>query len=89
MGLANTRGLDFAQVWEGDGVVKAGRTLLGATKPSESAPGSIRGDYCIDVGRYASGIRCISACVCLGMCMHKCDTNTRMHTYLQEHLPRL
>ena len=39
------------QVWEGDGVVKAGRTLLGATKPSESLPGSIRGDYCIDVGR--------------------------------------
>ncbi|EKX49482.1 hypothetical protein GUITHDRAFT_93413, partial [Guillardia theta CCMP2712] len=38
-------------VWEGDGVVKAGRTLLGATKPSESAPGSIRGDFCIDVGR--------------------------------------
>jgi nucleoside-diphosphate kinase len=38
-------------VWEGDGVVKAGRVLLGATKPSESAPGSIRGDYCIDVGR--------------------------------------
>ena len=32
-------------------MVKAGRTLLGATKPSESAPGSIRGDYCIDVGR--------------------------------------
>jgi hypothetical protein len=32
-------------------VVKAGRVLLGATKPSESAPGSIRGDYCIDVGR--------------------------------------
>eukprot|EP00293_Proteomonas_sulcata_P019316 CAMPEP_0184289642 /NCGR_PEP_ID=MMETSP1049-20130417/2049_1 /TAXON_ID=77928 /ORGANISM="Proteomonas sulcata, Strain CCMP704" /LENGTH=144 /DNA_ID=CAMNT_0026596519 /DNA_START=32 /DNA_END=466 /DNA_ORIENTATION=+ len=38
-------------VWEGDGVVKAGRTLLGATKPSDSLPGSIRGDYCIDVGR--------------------------------------
>jgi nucleoside-diphosphate kinase len=38
-------------VWEGDGVVKAGRVLLGATKPSESAPGSIRGDFCIDVGR--------------------------------------
>jgi len=41
----------MGQVWEGDGVVKAGRVLLGATKPSESAPGSIRGDYCIDVGR--------------------------------------
>mmetsp|Transcript_37932 Transcript_37932/g.89728 ORF Transcript_37932/g.89728 Transcript_37932/m.89728 type:complete len:153 (+) Transcript_37932:65-523(+) len=38
-------------VWEGDGVVKSGRVLLGATKPSESAPGSIRGDFCIDVGR--------------------------------------
>jgi hypothetical protein len=39
------------QCWEGDGVVKAGRVLLGATKPSESLPGSIRGDLCIDVGR--------------------------------------
>eukprot|EP00285_Hemiselmis_virescens_P008837 CAMPEP_0173391296 /NCGR_PEP_ID=MMETSP1356-20130122/18135_1 /TAXON_ID=77927 ORGANISM="Hemiselmis virescens, Strain PCC157" /NCGR_SAMPLE_ID=MMETSP1356 /ASSEMBLY_ACC=CAM_ASM_000847 /LENGTH=143 /DNA_ID=CAMNT_0014348887 /DNA_START=41 /DNA_END=472 /DNA_ORIENTATION=+ len=38
-------------VWEGDGVVKAGRVLLGATKPSDSLPGSIRGDLCIDVGR--------------------------------------
>ena len=38
-------------VWEGDGVVKAGRVMLGATKPSDSCPGSIRGDMCIDVGR--------------------------------------
>merc|ERR1719183_2189167 len=38
-------------VWEGDGVVKTGRKMLGATMPSESAPGTIRGDYCIDVGR--------------------------------------
>ena len=38
-------------VWEGDGVVKAGRVILGATKPSESAPGTVRGDYAIDVGR--------------------------------------
>ena len=29
-------------MWEGDGVVKAGRTILGATKPSESAPGTVR-----------------------------------------------
>ena len=28
-----------------------GRALLGATNPLASAPGTIRGDYCIDVGR--------------------------------------
>lgn len=38
-------------VWEGQGAVKTGRVMLGATKPSESAPGTIRGDYAIDVGR--------------------------------------
>jgi len=40
-----------AMVWEGDNVVLTGRKMLGATKPSESAPGSIRGDLCVDVGR--------------------------------------
>jgi nucleoside-diphosphate kinase len=25
--------------------------MLGATNPSQSAPGTIRGDYCIDLGR--------------------------------------
>lgn len=38
-------------VWEGDGVVKTGRKMLGATNPRDSAPGTIRGDFCIDVGR--------------------------------------
>lgn len=38
-------------VWEGKGVVKTGRVMLGATNPAESAPGTIRGDFCIDVGR--------------------------------------
>ena len=38
-------------VWEGMGAVKTGRVMLGATKPSDSAPGTIRGDYAIDVGR--------------------------------------
>ncbi|GFR90135.1 nucleoside diphosphate kinase [Elysia marginata] len=41
----------FAMVWEGKEVVKMGRKMLGATNPRESAPGTIRGDYCIDVGR--------------------------------------
>ncbi|KAI9676384.1 MAG: nucleoside diphosphate kinase [Caeruleum heppii] len=40
-----------AMVWEGREVVKVGRTLLGATNPMASAPGTIRGDYAIDVGR--------------------------------------
>ena len=38
-------------VWEGDNAVKTGRKMLGATKPFDSAPGTIRGDFCIDVGR--------------------------------------
>lgn len=38
-------------VWEGTNVVKTGRVLLGATNPADSAPGTIRGDLCIDVGR--------------------------------------
>lgn len=40
-----------AMVWEGANVIDIGRKLVGATKPSESAPGTIRGDYAIDVGR--------------------------------------
>ncbi|KAE8355785.1 nucleoside diphosphate kinase [Aspergillus coremiiformis] len=40
-----------AMVWEGREVVKTGRTILGATNPLASAPGTIRGDYAIDVGR--------------------------------------
>ncbi|KAA8910549.1 nucleoside diphosphate kinase [Sphaerosporella brunnea] len=40
-----------AMVWEGRDVVKTGRVLLGATNPLASAPGTIRGDYAIDVGR--------------------------------------
>ena len=40
-----------AMVWEGRDAVAGGRRLLGATKPSDSAPGTIRGDLCVDVGR--------------------------------------
>ncbi|PAA75587.1 hypothetical protein BOX15_Mlig008873g2, partial [Macrostomum lignano] len=38
-------------VWEGEEVVKIGRMMLGATKPIDSLPGTIRGDYCIVTGR--------------------------------------
>lgn len=40
-----------AMVWEGNNVVATGRKMLGATRPDDSAPGTIRGDFCIDVGR--------------------------------------
>ena len=40
-----------AMCWEGGNSIEVGRKLLGTTKPVESAPGTIRGDYCLDVGR--------------------------------------
>jgi len=40
-----------AMVWEGLEAVKMGRKMLGETKPQDSAPGTIRGDFCIEVGR--------------------------------------
>merc|ERR1711976_28798 len=41
----------LAMVWEGLNAVKTGRVMLGATNPADSAPGTIRGDLCIQVGR--------------------------------------
>ncbi len=46
-----TSGPVIAMVWEGDNVVLEGRKMLGATMPKESAMGTIRGDFCIEVGR--------------------------------------
>ncbi|HJX55699.1 MAG TPA: nucleoside-diphosphate kinase [Methanoregula sp.] len=41
----------FLMVWEGRNVVAIARTLIGATNPQEAAPGTIRGDFGIDIGR--------------------------------------
>lgn len=38
-------------VWEGKDAVKTGRKMLGETNPTASLPGTIRGDFCIDVGK--------------------------------------
>lgn len=38
-------------VWEGADAVLTGRKMLGATNPRDAAPGTIRGDLCIDIGR--------------------------------------
>jgi len=40
-----------AMVWEGKNVILTGRAMLGATDPNASNPGTIRGDYGIEVGR--------------------------------------
>jgi nucleoside-diphosphate kinase len=46
-----TSGPVVAMVWEGDGVIASARKMIGATKPLESEPGTIRGDLGINVGR--------------------------------------
>ena len=38
-------------VWEGQNAIKTRRKMLGATKKIYSELGTIRGDFCIDVGR--------------------------------------
>jgi len=40
-----------AMVWCGIDVVKQGRAMIGATNPLASTPGTIRGDFCIQMGR--------------------------------------
>ena len=40
-----------AMAWEGKGVVATSRTMIGVTNPLTSAPGTVRGDYAIDVPR--------------------------------------
>lgn len=38
-------------VWEGKEAIRFGRTMIGATNPLASAPGTICGDFGVDVGR--------------------------------------
>lgn len=45
---AQASGPVVCMVWTGVNVVLEGRKMLGATKPSESAMGTIRGDFCIE-----------------------------------------
>ncbi|HVK03700.1 MAG TPA: nucleoside-diphosphate kinase [Armatimonadaceae bacterium] len=44
-----TSGPVVAMVWEGQDAIKIGRQMIGATKPLEATPGTIRGDYTCDV----------------------------------------
>ena len=46
-----TSGPVVAMVWEGEGVIASARKLIGATKPLEAEPGTIRGDLAVNIGR--------------------------------------
>ena len=46
-----TSGPIVAMVLEGSDAVKAARQVIGATNPIEAAPGSIRGDYALEIGQ--------------------------------------
>lgn len=46
-----TSGPVFAMVWEGEDIILTARQMMGSTKPSEAAPGTIRGDYGVIVGK--------------------------------------
>ncbi|MGA7704731.1 MAG: nucleoside-diphosphate kinase [Solirubrobacteraceae bacterium] len=46
-----TSGPIVAMVLEGVDAVKAARQAIGATNPLEAAPGSIRGDFAIEMGQ--------------------------------------
>jgi nucleoside-diphosphate kinase len=41
----------MAMVWEGPNAIAAVRQTMGATRPTEAAPGSIRHDFALEVGR--------------------------------------
>ncbi|MCG1009092.1 nucleoside-diphosphate kinase [Salinicoccus sp. ID82-1] len=46
-----TSGPVFAMVLEGDNVIDTARLAVGATNPQQAAPGTIRGDYGLTVGK--------------------------------------
>lgn len=63
-----------AMIWEGKGVVATGRKIIGATNPAASEPGTIRGDFAIDVGRLVIfGIR-----ICLSMIRDSVSSATKI-----------
>ena len=40
-----------AMAWEGEGVISSARKMIGATKPLDAEPGTIRGDLAVNIGR--------------------------------------
>ncbi|HHW35944.1 MAG TPA: nucleoside-diphosphate kinase [Bacillales bacterium] len=41
----------FAMVWEGENVIATARQMMGKTNPADAAPGTIRGDLGVTMGK--------------------------------------
>ncbi len=41
----------LAMVWEGDNAVNVARQVMGDTRPFEAGPGTVRGDFGLEIGR--------------------------------------
>jgi nucleoside-diphosphate kinase len=46
-----TSGPVVVMVWEGNNAIEVARKTMGATRPAEAAPGTIRADFGLEVGR--------------------------------------
>lgn len=46
-----TSGPVFAMVWQGENVIATARQMMGSTNPKDAAPGTVRGDYGVTVGK--------------------------------------
>lgn len=46
-----TSGPVVAMIWEGKDAIQTVRTTMGATNPASAAPGTIRGDFAVEIGR--------------------------------------
>ena len=46
-----TSGPIVAMIWEANNAVALARQTMGSTNPGEAAPGTIRGDFGVDIGR--------------------------------------
>lgn len=46
-----TSGPVIVMAWEGQGAIEAIRQTVGATNPVKAAPGTIRADYALEIGR--------------------------------------
>jgi nucleoside-diphosphate kinase len=46
-----TSGPVFAMVWQGENVIETARQMMGSTNPKDAAPGTIRGDFGVTVGK--------------------------------------
>jgi nucleoside diphosphate kinase len=69
-----------AMVWEGKSVVTTGRKIVGATNPLTAEPGTIRGDFAIDIGRSDTTIPTFPSLLLLLMCMIYIDFAPCLYT---------